>query len=224
MAFIRRGKIKQKPAVGYKVVVVVGDDSDKNQVNTVDVTIPPVEGQPLPSPTKMTLPLKVVKANGNKRFVFKDLSFSDNAVNMPYTMTSTMKDANNKQVGKSVTAKLEVEDDGDSRVRSVIIRQLDAVNFLVKVVVVGDNEGDVASVDVIFVDYFGTEPIPAELNMANPVVKGGKKIFRNKTLTFNDPPAAADELYALVVDLKDAKGNSLGSTEYTVVVEGLEEA
>lgn len=224
MAFIRRGKLKKKQTLGYKVVQVVGGDNEENLINTVDVSIPTVEGQPIPSPNNMTLPLKVVKANGNKRFVFSDLTFSDNAVNLPYTMTGMMKDVNNKQVGDPVTVTLEVEDDGDNRVRSVSIFQRTAEYFRLKVVVVGDSENNVDSVDVIFSDYSGPEPIPTEVTLTNPKVNGGKKVFKDNTLTFDDPSAAADEIYVVVIDLKDVEGNSLGSTEYSVVVEGLEEA
>ncbi|BDS12102.1 hypothetical protein [Aureispira anguillae] len=224
MAFIRRGKLKKKQTIGYKVVVVVGDDSTENLVNTVDVAIPTVEGQPVPSPNNMTLPLKVVKENGNKRFVFSDLSFSEDAVNYPYEMISTMKDSNNKQVGEPLKAIVEVEDDGDSRVRSVSIRQLDETNFRLKAVIVGDSENNVDSVDIICSDFSGPEPIPVELTLTNPKVIGGKKVFKNNTFTFDDPAAAADEVYVVIVDLKNKEGASIGSTEYTVVVEGLEEA
>lgn len=226
MAFIRRGKLKKKQTLGYKVVQVVGDDSEENLIHTVDVSIPAVEGQPIPSPSTMTLPLKVVKANGNKRFVFADLNFSDNAVNLPYTMTSVMKDINDKQVGEPVTVTLEVEEDGDNRVRLCSIRER-AANpgfFQLKVVVVGDSENNVNSVDVIFSDYSGPEPIPTEVSLTNPNVNGGKKTFKDNTLTFDDPTSAIDEIYVLVIDLKDVEGNSLGSTEYSVVVEGLDEA
>lgn len=220
MALIRRSRIKNTAPQNNrsKVVVIVSGDNEENLVNTVDVSIPTVEGQPIPSPNNMTLPLKVVKANGNKRFVFPDLTFSDNPVNLPYTMTSVMKDINNKQVGDPVTVTLEVEEDVDTRVRSVSILQKTADLFRLKVVIVGDNENDVASVDVIFSDYSGPEPIPTELSLTNPVLKNGKKIFKDNTLTFDDPSGAVDEIYYLVIDLKDSENNSLGSTEATAVV------
>lgn len=219
MAIIRRGKVKKKTTLGYKVVVVVGEDVPADEVNTVDVSIPAVADQPTPSPTTMTLPLKVTKANGNKRFVFKDLSFSDDAVNFSYSMTSTMKDAANKQVGDSVTSTIEVEDDGDNRVRSVSIRQLDETNFRLKVVVVGDNENNVAKVAVEFTDFSGPEPIPMDLVMENPTVNGGKKVFKYNTLTFEDPSAAVDEVYNMVVDLQNAEGASLGASEQNATVD-----
>ena len=39
----RRGKIKKRPSIGYKVVVVVGDDVETNEVDAVAVTITPLE-------------------------------------------------------------------------------------------------------------------------------------------------------------------------------------
>lgn len=232
-AFIRRGKIKRKQTAGYKVVVVVGDDAANNEVNTVDVSIPHVEGQPTPAggttfcddvgtcETTVTLPLKVKKANGNKRFVFKDLTFSEDAVNFSYTMTATMKDALDAPVGVPVTMTLDVEDDGDSRVRTVALKQLDERNFALKVVVVGDAENQVATASVKFADFSGPTPIPAGLSMSKPAVNGGKKIFED-TVTFDDPSSAADEVYNVVVDLRGADGASLGSSQHDIVVEGLD--
>lgn len=222
MAFIRRGKIRQKPTLGYRVVVVVGDDSETNEVQTVDVTLPSVEGQPVPNVNEMTLPLKVVKENGNKRFVYADLDFNEDAVNFSYQLTAVMKNADNQPVGDPFIKTVEVEDDGDSRLRSVSIRQLDDVNFRLKAVIVGDDNNEVGSLDISFIDFTGPEPIPTELSLSNPKVSGGKKVFKENTLTFDDPAAAADEFYLMIVDLKDAEGNSLGSTEYSVVVEGLD--
>jgi hypothetical protein len=223
MAFIKRIKTKRKTTVGYKSVVVVSNDAEENLVNTVDLAISPAEGQPIPSPQNMTLPLKVIRDNGNKRFVFNDLTFSDDAVNLSYNMQAVMKDINNKQVGESLKMEITVEDDGDPRLRSVVINQLNENAFKLKVVIAADNENEVSSVDVIFSDYSGPEPIPTEISLTNPKLKNGKKIFKDNTLTFDDPAAAADEIYYLVVDLKNAEGNSIGSTEYTVVVEGLDE-
>jgi hypothetical protein len=43
-AFIRRGKLKKKRTAGYRVVVVVGDDTTNNEVHTVDVAFPALDG------------------------------------------------------------------------------------------------------------------------------------------------------------------------------------
>ncbi len=48
-AFIRRSKLRQKNTSGYKVVVVVGDDTTNNEVNTVEVNFPSVEGGSIPN-------------------------------------------------------------------------------------------------------------------------------------------------------------------------------
>lgn len=223
MARIKRGAIREITSRRAKVVMVVSDDSEENLVQTIDVSIPTIEGQPIPSPNNMTLPLKVVKANGNKRFVFRDLVFSDSPVNFSYTVTSVMKDINNKQVGDPLTMELVVEDDGDQRIRAVRLHQKTATTFQLKVVIVGDNEDNVASIDVIFSDYSGSEPIPTELSLNSPIIKNGKKIFKNNTLTFDDPTAAIDEIYYLIIDLKDSNGLSIGSSENEVVVVGLDD-
>lgn len=223
MAFIRRASIKQRPASGYRVAVVVGDDVDTDVVKTVDVSIPTVEGQPIPSTNFMKLPLRVVKENGNKRFVFADLDFSEDAVNVSYPLTGTMKDENDKSVGDPIQVELAVEEDGDSRIRNATIRQINATQFRLRIVVIGDNEQDVDRVQLEFADFSATPPIPEQLELTNPKIDGGKKIFIDKTLTFEDPAAAADQVYAVVIDLIGTGGEFLGSTEYSIVVEGLEE-
>ena len=226
MAIIRRGKIQtigsSNTNFKSKVVYVVGEDSEENLVNTIDISLPTIEGQPIPSSNNITLPLKVVKANGNKRFVFKELTFSENPVNLPYNVIGTMKDANNVQIGEPLEITIEVEEDGDSRVRNLTITELSSGEFRLKIVIVGDSENNVASVDVVFSDYSGPEPIPAEISLTNPIIKNEKKIFKDKTLTFDDPSGAIDEIYYLVVDLKNTEGNSIGSTEYTVAIAGSE--
>ena len=222
MAFIRRASIKQKATTGYRVAVVVGDDVDTDIVKTVDVNIPTVEGQPIPSTNMMKLPLRVVKENGNKRFVYAELDFSEDAVNLSYPLKGTMKDVNDKSVGEPLEVQLTVEDDGDSRVRNATIRQINETQFRLRVVVVGDDEQEVDRIQVEFADFTATPPIPEQLELINPKIDGGKKIFIDKTLTFEDPAAAADQVYAVVIDLIGTGGEFLGSTEYTIVVEGLE--
>jgi hypothetical protein len=222
MAFIRRASIKQKATKGYRVAVVVGDDVDTDVVKTVDVNIPTVEGQPIPSTNFMKLPLRVVKENGNKRFVYAELDFSEDAVNLSYELTGTMKDVNDKSVGEQLKVQLAVEEDGDSRVRNATIRQINETQFRLRIVVVGDNEQQVDRVQMEFADFTATPPIPEQLELTNPKIDGGKKIFIDKTLTFEDPAAAADQVYAVVIDLIGTGGEFLGSTEYTIVVEGLE--
>ena len=110
MGVIRRGKIQTFDNNNKsKVIVIVGEDSEENAVNTVDVKIPTVEGQPFPSPNNMTLSLKNVNEKGNKRFVFKELIFSSNPVGSTYSMIGTMKDKDNNPVGEPFTLTVKAE-------------------------------------------------------------------------------------------------------------------
>lgn len=131
-----------------------------------------------------------------------------------------MLDAAGEAFGAPLTKAVTVEDDGESRLRSVAIQRLGDKTFRLKAVVVGDSEHDVAAVDVIFVDWDGPPPIPTEVRLKQPVATGGKKVFTLDTTTFEDPAAAVDEVYTVVVDLKDALGKSLGFQEIEVTVDG----
>lgn len=223
MTFIRRVKIKKKTSTKYRVAVVVGDDIDDNLVNTVEVSLPTIEGQPTPSTNLMKLPLRVVKENGNKRFVYADLEFSEDAVNFAYDTFCTMKDSTDQPVGEPLEVKIEVADDGDSRVRSARIIQKAADKFRLRIVVIGDSEDNVGEVGVSFADFSGPAPIPENMRLKDPINRDGKKIFIDDALTFEEPAAAADETYFLVLELFDIQGKSLGSSEYSVIVEGLDE-
>ncbi len=222
MAFIRRASIRKKPTTGYRVAVVVSDDFDTDIVKTVEVKLPTVEGQPIPSKNLMNLPLRVVRENGNKRFVYAELDFSDDAVNSAYQLTGIMKDQNNKSVGEPIDVQLDVMGDGDSRVRTATIRQINETQFRLRIVVIGDSEQEVDRVEIEFADFTGPTPLPEQLELTNPKIDGGKKVFIDKTLTFNEPGAAADEIYGVVIDLIGTGGEFLGSTEYSIVVEGLD--
>lgn len=50
---------------------------------------------------------------------------------------------------------------------------------------------------------------------------GVARTYDMQTLTFDDPAAAADEVYSVVIDVKDSTGASLGSADAEVVVQGL---
>lgn len=237
-AFIRRQVVKQVTngaAVRYRVIVVVGDDTVTNEVDRVEVSIATPagsgsEGAPTPSTTAMVLPLKVVKANGNKRFVDSSLTFSAPALGQQYLLTSVMRSADGGQVGAPVQELVTVTnvgpDDPDAgpELQSVMIKRINETNFVLKVVVDNDLAASVASVDVIFVDYTGPAPIPTEVTLTNPVVDGDRGTFRMRTLTFEDPRAAVGQIYNVVVDLKDSNHKSLGYSEEGIYVEGLETA
>lgn len=234
-AFIRRSVVKQvtnaNGSVQYRVIVVVGDDTVTNEVDRVEVSIsspPGTEGAPTPSTSALVLPLKVVKANGNKRFVNAELTFSGSALGHQYLLTSTMRDVDGNLVGAPVRELATVTevgpDDPDAgpEIQSVIIKRINDNNFVLKVVVDNDLAATVASVDVIFVDFTGPAPIPTEINLTNPTLNEDRGIFRMRTLTFEDPQAAVGEIYNVVVDMKGRDGKSLGYSEEGIYVEGLE--
>jgi hypothetical protein len=221
MAIIRRGKLQQTQTVGYNAITIVDNDTE-DVVNTVDVILEVINPEePIPAPNDMALTLK----SESKRFVFNDLNFSANAAGFSYKMTSVMKDINNKPVGEPLIETVVVEPSNDISVRAVTITQRKANPelFRLKTVIVGDHSGKVASVDVIFSDFSGPEPIPTEVTLTDPKIDGGKKVFKDNTLTFDDPNAAIYEEYVVIIDLKDAEGTSLGSSEQSVVVQPIAE-
>jgi len=221
MAFIRHNKLKQKNEVGYNAITIVNDDNE-DVVNTVDVTLEVINPEePTPSPNNMALTLK----SESKRFVFNDLNFSADATGFSYKMTSVMKDINNKPIGEPLIETVTVEPSNGISVRAVTITQRKANPelFRLKTVIVGDHSNQVASVEVIFSDFSGPEPIPTEVTLTDPTINGGKKVFKDNTLTFDDPNAAIYEEYLVIVDLKDAEGTSLGSYEQSVVVQPIPE-
>lgn len=204
----------------YRVIVVVEDDAVANQVDTVRVTLNPVGDAPPPVLTTMILPLKVVKANGNKRFVTTNLAFSGDGdpIGASYVLSATMRDVDGAAVGNPVTATVKVDDGPPIAPSSVTIRRLDATNFKLRVAVSDDDDHEVHRVDVIFVDFNGPAPVPTEVSLVNPTSDGDKRVFVMKTLTFEDPAAAVGATYNVVIDLKDAAGKSIDNIRTWAVV------
>lgn len=229
MAIIRRGVIKKSPITAYRVVVVVGDDST-NTVETVDVSIPIVEGQAVPEPSIITLPLRKVKPNGNKRYVYTNLIFADgDPVGQTYELISVMKDINNAQVGEPLTTTTVVKSDGDPRLRSIFIKQVNTTKFQLKVVIVGDDLDEIKSIDIVFDDILNSglpTPVPTTIHISSPSsVNGGKKVFKDTSLSFTGEggiQAALDQVYTLDVIFKNNEGVELSSTEEDVIIEGLD--
>lgn len=218
-AFIRRGKIKMRATIGYKVVVVVGDDSTSNEVETVDVElIPQLGGEPV----QQTLRRKTIKPNGNKRYVFSSVTPGGFEPGDAVTLKATARNAQGGAVGQPWSKVVEVEDDGDATIRSVGIQQLDATNFQLKVLVVGDSEQQAARVDVNIVDLVGNAAIPESVSIDNPGRSGGRAVYLDQTLTFEDPSSAVDEVYSVVAGIYDDNSTWLSGAEFEVVVQGLE--
>lgn len=224
MAFIRRASIKRKPNKGYIVAVIVGGDTETNVVNSVDVDIATIEGQPTPSPNFMKLPLRTITEKGDKRFVSDKLNFEGgDPVNLTYTIKATMKDKSDVAIGTPVELKVDVISDRDSRVKNASIRQINEEQFRLRVVV-DDRKDEIGHIEVEFAPIEGdvARPTPTQMELQNPQIKGDNKIFIYKPLTFDVPTAAVDEFYVLVIDLIDKKGTFLASTEAITIVEGLE--
>lgn len=220
-AFIRRGVIKIIANNYYRMTVVVGDDATTDVVKSVSVAIQPESSAPKPLVSTVVLPLKAIADNGNKRFSTDQLEFAANAVNGRYTLTMIMLDAKGVQVGDKKVSTVEVDDDGDARVRSLSINQIDPSSFQVRAVIVGDNEEDVASIRVKFTDEFdGPAPLSTSLTLKPIYGSEGRRVYTLRTLKFEDPEDANDEAYNVIVDLQNAAGVSLGSSERTVVVDG----
>jgi hypothetical protein len=219
-AFIRRSKLKQRPSIGYKVVVVVGDDAADDEVSTVHVDLAVEDGGPQPLSNGFDIPLRGTKDNGDKRFVFNGADFDCDAVGSSVTITTTMLGPDGQAVGEPDVRTVTVQDDGDARMRSVRIEQVDDTNFQVRALVVGDDEHDVASVALELTDLIGNTPIPENPTLSLLGRNGAKATFGGE-ITFEDPASAADEPYGVVANLLDSNGNSLGASDYEIVVEGL---
>lgn len=206
----------------YRVIVVVEDDAVANEVDRVEVRMAPVGDAPPPLVTTMILPLKVVKANGNKRFVSTNLAFDGGDDGAPlgasYVLSVTMRDVAGAAVGATVTSTVKVDAGRPIAPSSVTIRRLDATNFKLRVAVSDDDDHEVHSVDVIFVDFNGPAPIPTEVSLVNPTSDGDKRVFVMKTMTFEDPAAAVGATYNVVIDLKDASGKSIDNVRTWAVL------
>lgn len=220
-AFIRRGVIKVVTNASYRLTVVVGDDATTNLVKSVSVAIQPESTGPKPLVSSVVLPLKAIADNGNKRFSTDQLEFAANAVNSRYTLTMIMLDAKGVQVGDKKVSTVEVDDDGDARVRSLSINQLDPSSFQVRAVIIGDVEEAVAAIRVKFTDdYEGPAPLSSSVMLSPIYGSEGRRVFALRTLKFADPAGANDEAYNVVIDLQNSAGVSLGSSERSVVVDG----
>lgn len=220
-AFIRRSVIKTITNASCRMTVVVGDDAITNVVTSVSVQIQPESTAPKPLVSTLVLPLKAIADNGNKRFSTDQLEFASNPVNSRYTLTMVMLDVKGVQVGEKKVSTVEVDDDGDARVRSLSINQIDPSSFQVRAVIVGDMEEEVAAIRVKFTDEFdGPAPLSTSLTLKPIYGNEGRRVYALRTLKFEDPEDANDEAYNVIVDLQNAAGVSLGSSERSVVVDG----
>jgi hypothetical protein len=176
-----------------------------------------------PAATTLTLPLRVVKSNGDKRFVGKDLDFDQEAVGWSFGTTTTMLDAEGQQIGDAEVQVVETEDAGPIPARPASIQQLDDVSFGLRLAVIRDFNEEVGSVDIEITDLVGNPSAQDAISLEGGTRTGGEVVFTHSALTFEDPSSATDEVYGIVVTLRGWDGASLGSSNHEVVVEGPDE-
>lgn len=105
----------------------------------------------------------------------------------------------------------------------VTITKLDVSNFEIKIEVSNDLINVVDSASIVFDSFSGVAPIPTELDIFLSTTNGlGSKTFTYTELTFDDPvDDAIGETYTILLDLKDAQGNTLKSISQDVIVQGI---
>jgi hypothetical protein len=108
----------------------------------------------------------------------------------------------------------------DFQLTNFFIKRLDPDNFKL-FASVSDKTGLIHSLDVIFSDYSGPEPIPTELSIVGYADGQGIISFNVDNLTFDDPAAAPGEVYVVVLDFKDLNGNTIYTIEYSTTVQNL---
>lgn len=221
-AFIRRGFIKKKGALGnYRTTVVVRGDKNgpADEVADVEVAIEASPGAPSPVSGLLT-GASVQSTNGNQvRFVFNGVEFGDDAVGHTYTMTTTLLGADGLAIGTPDVRTVEVGGDGDPKLQDARLLQLDATNFRLQATVVNDSEQEVAGVSATFVDFEGPEPIPAEMVLPVEGRSGGRATFAYDTLTFDDPTWVAWEAYTVTLELLGTDGGTLATYERELMVD-----
>jgi hypothetical protein len=89
-------------ADSYRIVVVVQDD-EEDQVDNVETVVAAQGESPAPVVPNLICEFRNQNPNNdNKRYINKTLTFVSNALNFPYTVTSTMKNAAGNTVGLPV--------------------------------------------------------------------------------------------------------------------------
>ncbi len=219
-AFIRKGFVKKKgPNGNFRSTVIVADDPN-HEVDTVDVALTPVGDAPPPTSGSFSLTLKNENASGNRQFDTSAVRFAGDAVGASYAVTSTMKDASGNVVGTPVTETVEIVGaSNDGLLDSVTVSQVDPTNFQVQVKLSGDPAGTAVTAHVTFFEWEITEPQPEEIALLAPARQGHRSTFTDSTLTFGDPDSAVGQYMAGVVDLIDAEGTVVETSDFDLLVE-----
>ncbi len=105
MPLIRKIASKKKKKGVYTITVPVSNPNNTT-VNTVDVSIAD-KGQPTATPNPVTLEFDSV--SGDDRIFVANYNFSENAAELTYSMTATMKDASGNQIGRTDTVDVTIQ-------------------------------------------------------------------------------------------------------------------
>jgi hypothetical protein len=108
MPNIKKNKVvKNSTGTNYTATTTVENDPNKT-VDTVQLDITNVSGQPDAEPTSYTLTYQT-EANGRRLFRNTTVYFESNAVGYEYSMTFTMYDKFGNIIPSAVTETIEVE-------------------------------------------------------------------------------------------------------------------
>ncbi|MGH1339153.1 MAG: hypothetical protein ACRBFS_23755 [Aureispira sp.] len=108
MPVIKKTKsVKNTAGSHYTITTTVGNDPNKT-VETVQVVITNVDGQPFAEPATNTLNYDI-ELNGMRLFKNTTINFDGDAVGFEYEMTFTMYNAAGEIIPSAVTRTLEVE-------------------------------------------------------------------------------------------------------------------
>ncbi|MCP4441710.1 MAG: hypothetical protein GY810_22620, partial [Aureispira sp.] len=187
---IKRIRIrKRRTGSGFKVVAKVEDDPEGKsmEVNTTFTNVP--ADMPQPVLENPDLPYKNTNANGVRRFVNRELTFTGgDPEEMGYTIEATPLDASGTALAPAETFQAVVEPNvAVGMVNKVRIQEKSNGKFKVTVIVKGNTDVDqVASVNVIFEEpYEGPAPLETEVNCALVSSTDGKRKFVYQDLEFD---------------------------------------
>ncbi|MFT5434044.1 MAG: hypothetical protein ACI9OJ_004757 [Myxococcota bacterium] len=221
-AFIRRGKIKKRATTGYKVIVVVGEDST-NQVNGLSVELLP---QKQPQPLKSTVQLAFESfddVTGEATFTFEPLEFTGDAVGWTYKAAATLLNADGKALGAPIDISLPVE---PADAATAVVERLRHKNRGItlwdyeRVVEIDDPNDEVVSVYIEIVESLGgpKPKNPGAVAFFAELDADGSKYFSATGTGFGGD--AVGFSYVTAATMRNADGKQVGEVfTDTVVVE-----
>lgn len=225
---VKNIKIKKKRVgSGFKIVAKVEDDPEgqSTEVNTTFTAVPAELPQPIL--TNPDLPYKNTNAQGVRRFVNRELTFTGgDPEELGYTVSATPLAADGTALAPAEVFQATVEPNvAEGMVNKVRIQEKSNGKFKVTVIVKGNTDVDqVDSVNVIFEEPF-EGPAPLSLEVACALVSSGdgKRKFVYQNLEFEPGESPVDFIYLVLTDMIDNSGDPFGEQqEFEVSVDGLE--